>query len=152
MAYLANRDVMVEPPPSKERSHNMGQVRSANTTPELIVRKACHRLGHRYRLHVKGLPGTPDLVFAGKRKVIFVHGCFWHRHVGCKRSSTPATRKEYWLAKFTRNVARDCDAVKRLEEEGWQVLVLWECTLKDIIELENTLSNFLTETSKERRG
>ena len=145
MTYVADHNYGLGLPPSKERSRNMGQVRSKNTSPELIVRKVCHRLGFRYRLHAKGLPGTPDLVFAGRRKVIFVHGCFWHRHAGCKRASMPTTRKEFWEAKFARNIARDEDALRSLKGKGWQVLVLWECELKDLAALEETLSRYLNK-------
>jgi DNA mismatch endonuclease, patch repair protein len=105
----------------------MGRVRSENTKPELIVRKLAHGLGYRFRLHRKDLPGKPDLVFAGRRKVIFVHGCFWHQH-SCKRGARkPATRQEYWLAKLQRNVTRDKRVVRQLRRAGWGVMVIWEC-------------------------
>jgi len=108
----------------------MGRVRSENTKPELIVRKLAHGLGYRFRLHRKDLPGKPDLVFAGRGKVIFVHGCFWHRHAGCPRATTPATRTEWWKQKFSNNIQRDEKAEKGVEALGWRVVVVWECELR----------------------
>ena len=106
----------------------MRAVRSKDTTPELAVRKLAHALGYRFRLHRRELPGSPDLVFPGRRKVVFVHGCFWHRHAGCARgASTPATRRGFWEAKFARNVARDRRDRRRLRAAGWGVMVVWEC-------------------------
>lgn len=134
---------MLDDPPSEARSRNMGQVKGKNTSPELIVRKAAHALGYRYRLHSRVLPGSPDLVFGSRRKVVFVHGCFWHRHTNCKRASMPATRKPYWESKFARNVARDAQSIQQLEAAGWQVLVLWECSLKDGSWLNEQLRSFL---------
>ena len=140
-------EMMSEPLPSEKRSRNMGQVRSKNTNPEMIVRRTCYKLGYRFRLHGRNLPGTPDLVFAGRRKVIFVHGCFWHRHRACKRASVPATRKMFWETKFARNVARDQESVKKLRNAGWEVLVIWECSLKDAAHLENLLKEFLHQVT-----
>lgn len=105
----------------------MKAVRSKDTYPEMIVRRLTHKLGYRFRLHSKDLPGSPDLVFPTRRKVIFVHGCFWHRHSGCKRSTLPATRLDYWQAKLERNVARDVRNVADLLEQGWQSMTIWEC-------------------------
>ncbi len=111
----------------EKRSRIMRRVRSENTKPELVVRKLAHGLGYRFRLHRKGLPGKPDLVFVGRRKVIFVHGCFWHQH-SCKRGARkPATRREYWLAKLDRNVTRDKSVTRRLRRMGWGVMIVWEC-------------------------
>lgn len=113
------------------RSRLMARVGPKDTRPELTVRKAIHARGFRYRLHSKKLPGRPDLVFPGKRLVIFVHGCFWHRHQGCRNCSTPRTRPEFWNAKFAANVARDDRVMRELEADGWKVVVIWECeTLK----------------------
>ena len=112
------------------RSAIMRAVRSKDTAPERVVRKTAHALGYRFRLHRRDLPGTPDLAFPGRRKVIFVHGCFWHRHAhpGCPRGrSTPASRRAYWKAKFARNVARDRRAKRALRADGWGVMVVWEC-------------------------
>lgn len=110
-----------------ERSAVMRAVKSTDTSPELVVRRIAHALGFRYRLHDRRLPGSPDLVFAGRRKVIFVHGCFWHRHRCPAGRSLPATRQDYWTAKFARNVARDRRHTRALQQAGWRVLVVWEC-------------------------
>ncbi|MBA4020480.1 MAG: very short patch repair endonuclease [Pirellula sp.] len=113
-----------------ERSRVMRAVRSRDTSPELTVRRIVSSLGYRYRLHSRHVPGTPDLVFAGRRKVIFVHGCFWHRHNCPRGQSTPAANKKFWLAKFARNLARDVEVRKQLRREGWRALIIWECQLK----------------------
>lgn len=93
------------------------------------MRRALHRLGLRYRLHAKGLPGKPDIIFRRHRTAIFVHGCFWHRHEGCKVANTPKSNTDYWIEKFDRNIARDATTTARLEESGWRVIVAWECEL-----------------------
>ncbi|TYO85174.1 very short patch repair endonuclease [Oceanicella actignis] len=115
------------------RSRTMARVKARDTSPELALRRALHRLGLRYRLHGAAaggaLPGRPDLVFAGRRAAVFVHGCFWHRHAGCPRASTPASRRDYWLPKFARNQARDQAAQAALRAAGWRVAVVWECAL-----------------------
>jgi len=132
--------------PDAKRSALMSRVRSRNTTPELAVRRLAHALGYRFRLHKKALPGTPDLVFAGRKKVIFVHGCFWHRHQGCSKASTPKTRKEFWQSKFNANMQRDARNVAALKQLGWDVLVVWECeTLSR--SLKKRLSRFLVKTA-----
>lgn len=113
----------------KTRSKIMSLVRQKATGPELIIRKALHRRGFRYRLNVKSLPGSPDLVFPKYHAVIFVHGCFWHRH-GCKATTTPGTRREFWEAKFKDNVSRDKRNIEELGSFGWRVMVVWECVLK----------------------
>jgi DNA mismatch endonuclease (patch repair protein) len=118
------------------RSKIMGSVRQRNTGPELRLRKALHRIGFRYRLNDRNLPGSPDIVFPKYRAVIFVHGCYWHRH-GCKYTSTPTTRRDFWLAKFKANIERDKENVHGLGEAGWRVLVIWECATKKI-EIEKT--------------
>jgi DNA mismatch endonuclease (patch repair protein) len=105
----------------------MRAVKSGDTTPELIVRRLVHALGYRFRLHRRDLPGQPDLVFPRLGKAIQVHGCFWHRHACEAGQSTPATRPDYWNAKFARNVARDRSNLRRLRRIGWSVLVVWEC-------------------------
>lgn len=113
---------------SKERrSWNMGRIRSRDTGPELIVRSTLHRLGFRFRLHDKTLPGCPDIVLPKWRHAIFVHGCFWHRHAGCKMAYTPKTRTEFWSTKFKQNIARDEAARSKLERLGWRVSIVWEC-------------------------
>ncbi|MGO7000160.1 very short patch repair endonuclease [Rhizobium leguminosarum] len=113
-----------------QRSEVMSRIRGKDTSPERTVRRLVYSLGYRFRLHQKRLPGTPDLVFSSRRKVIFVHGCFWHRHEGCKRASMPASRPEYWAEKFRRNVERDIAAEEALRKLGWAVLVVWQCELK----------------------
>ncbi len=113
------------------RSWLMGRVRGKNTIPELVVRRTAHALGYRFRLHRKDLPGTPDLVFPGRMAVVFVHGCFWHRHQGCRKASVPGSRMEFWVEKFDRNVARDARNVDDLKCAGWRVLTIWECETKD---------------------
>ena len=114
-----------------ERSANMARIHGKNTGPEMRVRRIAHSMGLRFRLHRKDLPGRPDLVFPKHRLAVFVHGCFWHRHPGCGRASTPSTRPEFWRAKFDANVERDLRQQAALTEQGWTVLVLWECGLKD---------------------
>jgi DNA mismatch endonuclease (patch repair protein) len=121
----------------------MALVRSKDTKPELVVRRLTHRLGYRFRLHRRDLPGHPDLVFPSRRKVIFVHGCFWHRHPGCKATRVPKTRVEFWQRKFEDNVRRDAAAQEALAEAGWKVLVVWECEVRDVAELEDRLREFL---------
>jgi len=113
--------------PFRLHGQNSCRVRSKNTGPELLVRRALWSAGIRYRLHPKRLPGHPDLVLHGKRSVILVHGCFWHRHEGCARCRTPKTRVEWWTEKFSRNVTRDLEVRAQLEAEGWRVFTIWEC-------------------------
>ena len=108
----------------------MARVRNKGTAPEWVVRRALWGLGVRYRLHRKDLPGTPDIVISRLRTVVFVHGCYWHRHEGCKRTTTPTTRREFWEAKFAANVARDRRVSGALRGAGWRVLVVWECETK----------------------
>jgi DNA mismatch endonuclease (patch repair protein) len=114
----------------EKRSLNMAAVRSEDTTPELAVRKIVHSLGYRYRLHVPELPGKPDLVFPSRRKIIFVHGCFWHSHNKCKRATTPKTRTLFWQEKLLGNATRDQRNQRQLRELGWKVLTVWQCELK----------------------
>ncbi|MBP0621996.1 very short patch repair endonuclease [Cupriavidus consociatus] len=112
-----------------DRSDRMSRIRGKDTQPELALRKVLHRLGLRYRLHGAGLPGKPDLVLPRYRTVVFVHGCFWHRHVGCKIATIPKSNTSFWIEKFERNVARDKRVSLSLREAGWTVLVVWECEL-----------------------
>ena len=125
----------------------MSRVRGKNTGPEMVVRKLVHSLGYRYRLHRRDLPGNPDLVFARARKVIFVHGCFWHRHSApdCKLARLPKSRLDFWQPKLEANRARDESNQESLERTGWKVLVVWECELKDKEQLRNILVHFLGE-------
>jgi DNA mismatch endonuclease (patch repair protein) len=126
-----------------QRSFNMSRIRSKNTTPELFVRRLVHGLGYRYRLHGKKLPGKPDLVFASRAKVIFVHGCYWHMHRCRWGSVTPKTNAEFWQTKRQSNVARDRRNLRQLEEEGWDVLVVWECDVREAARLTKKLQRFL---------
>ncbi|WP_236858219.1 very short patch repair endonuclease [Burkholderia metallica] len=114
----------------------MRAVRSRNTKPEVLVRRTLHRLGFRFRLHRKDLPGSPDVVLPKYRLCIFVHGCFWHRHSGCSRASMPKTNKAFWISKFSKNVARDNAAREALFRLGWDVLIIWECEVKNPEKLE----------------
>lgn len=127
------------------RSENMRRIRSKDTAPEMTVRRLAHGLGYRYRLHRKDIPGNPDLVFPGRRKVIFIHGCFWHQHPDpeCRDARPPRSRTEYWGPKLQRNVERDAENVARLKAMGWRVLVLWECELKDRDAVADQLRSFL---------
>lgn len=124
---------------SKTRSRMMSGIRGSNTRPEMLVRKGLHAAGFRFRLHVRDLPGRPDIVLQKYRTAIFVHGCFWHRHPGCHYATTPTTRPEFWKEKFEANVRRDQENRRKLEEAGWRVLIVWECALKH--DAENTLKD-----------
>ncbi|WCT75866.1 DNA mismatch endonuclease Vsr (plasmid) [Sphingomonas naphthae] len=125
------------------RSERMRRVRGKNTRPEMVVRRLAHRLGYRFRLHRRDLPGSPDLVFPGRRAVIFVHGCFWHQHDCSRGARRPSNNAAYWHPKLARNVERDREARQRLESEGWRVLVLWECEMRNSEQLSRRLTGFL---------
>jgi DNA mismatch endonuclease (patch repair protein) len=127
------------------RSRIMAAVRSKNTQPELAVRRLVHGLGYRYRLHGSDLPGRPDLVFRSRRKVIFVHGCFWHRHPRCRYTTSPKTRVDYWQDKFRTNVARDRRVRRDLGKLGWSILSIWQCELKHPQKLKARIDDFLSE-------
>ena len=126
----------------EKRSNIMRLVRSKDTKPEMKVRSLLHNLGFRFRLHRKDLPGNPDIVLPKYSMVIFIHGCFWHRHKGCKEATMPATRQDYWIPKFQRTVERDKRNQKELQRLAWNVIVVWECELKDV----NSLSYRLMKT------
>lgn len=117
----------------------MRAVRAFDTAPELVVRRFLHNAGLRYRLHVRELPGTPDLVFPARAVVVFVHGCFWHQHLECGRAARPNSHSDYWEKKLDRNVARDALQVSQLQSAGWNVEVIWECQTRDHTALENLL-------------
>ena len=127
----------------EERSKIMARVRSKNSRPELLVRKLVFGLGYRYRLHGKDLPGHPDLVFRSRRKVIFVHGCFWHRHANCALARIPKSRPDFWGTKLEGNRKRDERNKRALAREGWNALTLWECQLKDTRRVESRIRKFL---------
>ncbi|WP_407355286.1 very short patch repair endonuclease [Methanolobus sp. WCC5] len=128
----------------KVRSYNMSQIKGKNTKPEMIVRKWLWNNGYRYRLHLKYLPGKPDIVFIGRKKAIFVHGCFWHKH-DCKYFKWPKSNIEFWHQKIEGNVKRDSYNYSKLVSAGWKYLVIWECELKkpDLVPLWNNVKEFL---------
>jgi DNA mismatch endonuclease (patch repair protein) len=136
----------------QRRSWLMAQVKGYDTTAELRVRRAAHALGLRYRIHSRDLPGTPDLVFAKYRIVLFVHGCFWHRHPGCQKAGTPKSRIVYWVDKFERNVARDRRVASDLRAAGWRVAVVWECQTKNPSLLTRRLKRIFKIRSVRPRG
>ena len=115
---------------SEQRSRNMSAIKSKNTKPEITLRKLLHSMGYRFRLHRKDLPGSPDIVLPKYKTVIFVHGCFWHRHENCKYATTPKTRKEFWEKKFRENINRDNLNQANLSLKGWKIIIIWECQLK----------------------
>lgn len=126
-----------------QRSAVMARVRSKDTVPELIVRRLTYGLGYRYRLHLRALPGTPDLVFSARNKVIFIHGCFWHRHKGCALARLPKSRSDFWLSKLEGNTRRDAHNVRELRKKRWGVMTIWECQLRDMARLERRIKRFL---------
>ncbi|WP_165321894.1 very short patch repair endonuclease [Rhizorhabdus phycosphaerae] len=134
---------MVDNRTEQSRSALMSRIGSKNTAPELVVRRLLHAMGFRYRLHRKDLPGTPDIVFPSLRKAIFVHGCFWHAH-GCRIGQPPKSKPEFWGPKLARNKARDAEKSAALREEGWDVLTLWQCEIKERTLLQEQLLAFLT--------
>ena len=125
------------------RSQMMSRIRGKNTKPELAVRKIAHRLGYRFRLHRRDLAGSPDLVFPGRRKVIFVHGCYWHRHAGCEFAYSPKSNVEFWSRKFGANMLRDAFVIQELKTQGWDPLVIWECETKDAAVVASRLASHL---------
>lgn len=129
---------------SEHRSWNMSRIRSRDTKPEKLVRSLLHRLGYRFRLHRKDLPGKPDVVLPKYAAAVFVHGCFWHRHPGCRFAYTPKSRTRFWEEKFSGNVARDRRNRKELEGLGWTVLTVWECETRDLETLAARLQSNLS--------
>ena len=115
----------------ERRSWNMSRIRGRDTKPELVVRRLLHEMGYRFRLHRADLPGRPDIILPRHKTVVFVHGCYWHRHPGCRFAYTPKSRQSFWNAKFTSNVARDQRNQRVLKEAGWRVIVIWECETSD---------------------
>ncbi len=134
------------------RSRMMASIRSKDTKPELVLRRALHSRGFRFRLHSNRIKGRPDIVLPKYRAVVFVHGCFWHRHKGCRYTTTPSTRPEFWRSKFEANTARDKAVQESLLDEGWRVAVVWECTLRRYQEINaaaDALSEWLRSASRQ---
>lgn len=127
----------------EQRSERMSRVRGTGTKPEMAVRRLLHSLGYRYRVRGVKLPGKPDLVFTKRRKVIFVHGCFWHRHPGCKLARLPKSRLDFWVPKLESNAQRDNENLRRLAADGWNVLVLWECEVAQLSKHVKRITRFL---------
>lgn len=142
----------LEKTPDTARSRTMRAVKAKNTSPEMRVRRLVHAHGRRYRLHAKGLPGSPDLAFARDAKTIFVHGCFWHGHDCARGARTPKTNRAYWEAKIARNRTRDRAALAALADLGWRTLVIWECETRDAAALEARLVSFLAASKDDRSG
>ena len=133
---------MVDNLSPEERSRLMSRVRGKDTKPEMVVRRLAHRLGYRFRLHRRDLPGSPDLVFPGRKKVVFVHGCYWHRH-DCKKATTPKTNVDFWQKKFDDNIMRDNKNLSDLAEMGWETMVVWQCEAEKPDDLADRLIEFL---------
>lgn len=133
----------------EQRRNCMQSIKGRDTRPELAVRSICHKLGYRFRISQKGLPGTPDLVFARLKICMFVHGCFWHRHRDCKFAYMPKTRRDFWAQKFLKNQARDCRVESELLQLGWTVVTIWECELRDKAKLVNRLWETLKANDSE---
>lgn len=127
-----------------QRSYNMSRIKGKNTKPEMLVRRFLHSQGYRYRLHAKNLPGKPDIVLPKYKTVIFVHGCFWHGHQGCKYYVVPKTKTDWWLNKINGNIANDHKKKLAIQELGWRVITLWECDLKPAF-IEQSLSKLITQ-------
>lgn len=121
----------------------MSRVRGKDTKPEKVVRSELHKMGYRFRLHDKNLPGRPDIVLKRHNKVVFVNGCFWHGHKGCKRSKLPSTNTDFWAEKIGKNMVRDEKNYRLLKDEGWKVLIIWECQTNDIKGLDKTLRRYM---------
>lgn len=134
----------------RDRSDLMSRIRSQDTAPELVVRSCVHRLGYRFRLHDRRLPGSPDLVLPRLSSIVFVHGCFWHRHAGCRLSYQPKSRVRFWSDKFEANVARDRRVVTALRRAGWRVLIVWECQTRDEQRLTERLARLLGKSDSAR--
>src|SRR5438128_658173 len=127
----------------ERRSWNMSRIRGKDTTPEKQVRSRLHRMGYRFRLHRKDLPGNPDIVFVSRRVALFVHGCFWHRHRGCKNCTTPTNNRRFWILKLQGNAARDRKISRSLRKLGWKIHVIWECQTEDARRLEKAVNRFI---------
>lgn len=135
----------------EQRSANMAAIRGTHTAPELFVRSLLRQMGVGYRLHDRSLPGRPDIVMKGRHKVIFVHGCFWHRHEGCRYCYEPKSRTAFWRDKFAGNMARDARNLAALQDRGWGILVIWECETADANVLKERIAHFLGRGTNEQR-
>ncbi len=133
---------------TQHRSWNMSRIKSKNTSPERLVRSMIHALGYRFRIHTDKLPGKPDIALARLKTVVFVHGCYWHRHPGCSLAYTPKTRTEFWEKKFSSNVLRDNHVANEILKLSWRILTVWECELKDTEKLKKRLSKDLADLEK----
>jgi DNA mismatch endonuclease, patch repair protein len=143
MLEIPSQQVNMDTLTHNERSLRMSLIRAKDTRPEMLIRKMAFGCGFRYRLHVSGLPGRPDLVFHGLRKIVFVHGCFWHRHPNCKLARLPKSKLDFWVPKLTKNRQRDLTVLRKLRNSGWRVLVLWECETKNRAVVLRKLTQFL---------
>ena len=126
----------------EKRSENMRRIQGKDTAPEKMVRSLIHRMGYRFRLHARNLPGKPDLVFSGRKRVIFVHGCFWHHHENCPMGAFPKSRLEFWVPKLLHNRERDLKNIAELKRLGWKVMVIWQCELSNFGKLHKKLVNY----------
>ncbi|HHJ13330.1 MAG TPA: DNA mismatch endonuclease Vsr [Gammaproteobacteria bacterium] len=133
-----------------ERSRRMSLIRSKGSAPEMKLRRLVHRMGFRYRLHVKELPGTPDLVLPSRQSVIFMHGCYWHRHEGCKLARLPKSKLDFWKPKLEANKERDSLVRQQLTAQGWRVLVVWECEMADTEKVSSVVRDFLRGMENEK--
>ncbi len=130
----------------QKRSEIMSSVKSKDTKPERLVRSLLHKMGYRFRLHVAGLPGKPDIVLPRHGKVVFVNGCFWHGHKGCCRGKAPKSNTEFWIEKIGKNVERDTRIYRKLRKDGWQILIVWECQTRNMSKLTSRLATFMQTT------
>lgn len=131
-----------------KRSQIMSKVGGKNTKPELIVRSLLHRMGYRFRIHRADLPGNPDISLPRHKKVIFIHGCFWHGHIECPRAKRPSTNQEFWQKKLDKNIERDRQNIAKLDDLGWTVLVIWQCEMKDLGKLEQKIDGFMRKNTE----
>lgn len=133
---------------SETRSRIMSHIHGKDTAPEMAIRRLIHGMGYRYRLHDRSLPGTPDIIFRARKKIIFVNGCFWHRHQGCRLATIPKTNVDYWTEKFRLNAERDRKTLEEFESIGWKTLVIWQCEIRDVEKLKGKIIEFLGEIAR----
>lgn len=139
---------MVDTVSPEQRSYNMSLIRNKDTKPEVFIRSLLHRLGFRFRKNVKKMPGKPDIVLPKYKSIIFVHGCFWHQHKECKRSNIPKSNVDFWKSKLNKNVKRDIENQAELKKAGWKIKIIWECELKNLDNLKDSLIKFLRPIRK----